>query len=334
MDTTFNALVITEQNGQFVKDIKQLDIRQLPDNDLLIRVHYSSVNYKDALSASGNKGVTKMYPHIPGIDAVGEVISSRSDDFQEGDKVLVTGFDLGMNTWGGFGQYISVPAGWALHLPDGLTAYEAMAYGTAGFTAALSVHGLIKAGVQPQQGSIAVSGATGGVGSVATAILSKLNYQVTAISGKPDDGFLTKTLCASEVIDRNTFIDKYNSRPITAPTFAGGIDTVAGPILSGMLKATRYGGAVTCCGMVSTGDLETTIFPFILRNVSLLGIDSVLAPMQLRQQIWQLLANDWKPNNLDQLTQQIRLNQLPETLDTLLAGKSKGRFVLAHDLDR
>ncbi|UEG54621.1 YhdH/YhfP family quinone oxidoreductase [Mucilaginibacter daejeonensis] len=332
MDTTFNALVITEQNGQFTKEIKQLNISQLPDNDLLIRVRYSSVNYKDALSASGNKGVTKAYPHVPGIDAVGEVIHSRSDAFRQGDQVLITGFDLGMNTWGGFGQYISVPSDWALHLPDGLTAYEAMAYGTAGFTAALSVHALIKAGVQPQQGPIAVSGATGGVGSVATAILSKLGYHVMAISGKPDDGFLTKTLGATGVIDRNIFIDKHNSRPITAPAFAGGIDTVAGPILSGMLKATRYGGAVTCCGMVSTGDLDTTIFPFILRNVSLLGIDSVSAPMELRQQIWQFLANEWKPSNLSQLTQQISLEQLPETLDTLLAGQAKGRFVLAHEL--
>jgi acrylyl-CoA reductase (NADPH) len=331
MSASFNALLISESDGQFIMEIKELSTDQLPDSDLLIRVKYSSVNYKDALSASGNKGVTRRFPHVPGVDAAGTVVQSKSSAFTEGDEVLVTGFDLGMNTWGGFGEYISVPAAWALKLPLGLTMHQAMAYGTAGLTAALSVHQLVKGGVTPASGQVAVSGASGGVGSIATAILAKLGFSVAAISGKSDDVFLLNTLGAKQIINRNEFIATYNSKPLSRPAFAAGVDTTGGDILSGMLKATQYGGVVTCCGMVAGTDLHTTIFPFILRGVHLAGIDSVMAPMKQRQLMWQLQATDWKPDNLNQLSQDIGLNELPDKLDEILKGKAKGRYVLVHN---
>ncbi|WP_158824963.1 YhdH/YhfP family quinone oxidoreductase [Mucilaginibacter lacusdianchii] len=331
MDTLFNALLISEADGRFVKEIKQLNTRQLPDGELLIQVKYSSLNYKDALSASGNKGVTKKYPHVPGVDAAGVVVKSKTANFAEGDEVLVTGFDLGMNTWGGFGEYISIPAAWALPLPNGLTMREAMCYGTAGLTAALSVHELMKKGIKPAYGTIAVSGASGGVGSMATAMLVKLGFAVAAISGKSDDVFLLNTLGAKEIINRNEFIGIYNGKPLSSPAFAAGIDTTGGDILSGMLKATQYGGIVTCCGMVASTDLHTTIFPFILRGVHLAGIDSVVAPVDLRKNMWQLLASDWKPANLSDLVQEVRLPELADKLDEILKGKAKGRYILAHN---
>ncbi|QJD95024.1 YhdH/YhfP family quinone oxidoreductase [Mucilaginibacter robiniae] len=333
MEQLFNALLITEQDGMYVKEIKQVNTNQLPDNDLLIRVKYSSINFKDALSATGNKGVTKKYPHVPGIDAAGVIVQSKVPEFAVDTEVLVTGFDLGMNTWGGFGEYISIPASWAVALPDGLSMQEAMCFGTAGLTAALSVQALLKARLVPATGKVAVSGATGGVGSMAVAILAKLGFDVTAVSGKEEDGFLIDTLGAQSVITRESFTQRYNSKPLTTPAFAAGIDTVGGAILSAMLKATHYGGTVTCCGMVASADLNTSIFPFILRGVSLVGIDSVQAPMQLRQYLWQQLATDWKPANLHALIQEISLTQLPEKLDAIYQGKAKGRYVLKHNTD-
>lgn len=331
MNNTFNALVVSESNGQYLKEIKQLSISQLPANDLLIKVHYSSVNFKDALSAAGNKGVTKKFPHVPGVDAAGVVELSKSAAFAPGDEVIITGFDLGMNTWGGFAEYISVPDAWAIPLPAGLTLKEAMAYGTAGLTAGLSVWELNNSLITPQQGEVVVSGATGGVGSIATLILSKLSFSVTVISGKKDDDYLFNTLGASHVISREAFIETYNAKPLSAPAFAAGIDTVSGPILAGMLKATQYGGVVTCCGMVASPELQTSIFPFILRGVKLAGIDSVIAPMPVRQKVWQLLATDWKPNNLKKIIHEIDLQALPEALENVLQGKAKGRYVLKHD---
>ncbi|MBS7566413.1 YhdH/YhfP family quinone oxidoreductase [Mucilaginibacter sp. Bleaf8] len=331
MYTLFNALLVTEAEGEFTQEIKPLDLAQLPDNDLLIQVKYSCINFKDALSASGNKGVTKKYPHVPGVDAAGIVIKSKSAQFAEGDEVLITGFDMGMNTWGGFGEYISVPAAWALPLPAGLSLHEAMSYGTAGLTAALSVHEVIRAGIKPERGPVAVSGATGGVGGLATAILAKLGYEVTAISGKNDESFLLNTLGASSIINRAEFTDTYNVKPLATPAFAAAIDTTGGAILSGMLKATQYGGVVTCCGMVAGTELSTTIFPFILRGVHLAGIDSVMVPLEQRRPLWELLASEWKPANLSSLIQNIRLPELPAKLNDILHGQAKGRYVLVHD---
>jgi len=331
MTKTFKAIYISQEGENFKKEIKALNSTDLPENDVLIKVCYSSLNYKDALSASGNKGVTRKFPHVPGIDAAGIVVQSKTSDFKEGDSVIVTGFDLGMNTWGGFGEHISVPTSWVLALPDGLSLKEAMSFGTAGMTAGLSVEKIISAGITPDQGAVVVSGATGGVGSMATAILSKSGFDVTAISGKNENDFLTSTLGARQIINRDEFIEKYNSKPLASSDFAAGIDNVGGPILSGILKSVKQYGIVTCCGNVSSADLNTSVFPFILRGITLAGIDSVQTSMALRKKVWQLLASEWKPLHLDKMIQEISLDELPEKLDELLQGKAKGRYVLKHD---
>lgn len=330
MNYNYQALRVTEVNGTYERKIISLNTGELQPQDLLIRVSYSSVNYKDALSASGNRGVTRHFPHVPGIDAAGEVVSSNTAGFQAGDKVLVTGFDLGMNTWGGFGGYIAVPAGWVLPLPENLTEKEAMSLGTAGLTAGLSVQQLLKAGIRPDAGKLLVSGASGGVGSIAVAILSKLGYQVAVITGKPDPAFFIDILGAQDIIARNEFIAKYDARPMAAAQFAAGIDSVGGPVLSGMLKSVSYGSAVTTCGMVASTELHTSIFPFILRGARLIGIDSVEVPLQERSAIWQKLAGEWKPGQLAHLTREISLETLSQELDDMLAGKAKGRAVLKH----
>lgn len=329
MTYQFNALVVREDDNGFSANIEFPLISDLPKNDLLIKVSYSSVNFKDAASASGNKGVTQKFPHVPGIDAVGEVINSNVENFKPGDKVLVTGYDLGMNTWGGFGQYISIPSAWAIPLPEKLSPLEAMSYGTAGLTAGLSVYELIKTGIKPESGKIVVSGATGGVGSLSIAILAKLGYDVVAVSGKGQGGFLT-SIGANEVVSRQDFVEKYNSHPLSPTDFAGGIDAVGGGILSGMIKATKYNGAVTCCGLVASPNVETSIFPFILRNVKLIGIDSVEQPLEFKNKIWQLLADEWKPSVLTEIIQEITLSQLPEALKALLEGNAVGRYVVKH----
>lgn len=328
----YKALQVTSKDGHISRRIVSLNTSELPTNDLLIRVHYSSVNYKDALSAAGNKGITRQFPHTPGIDAAGEIAFSTSTDFRPGDNVLVTGYDLGMNTWGGFGQYISVPQQWVLPLPEGLSLKEAMALGIAGLTAGLSVDELIKGNVRPEDGPIAVSGATGGVGSLAAAILKRLGYSAVATSGKANDPYLTDQLGFDEVIEREAFILQFNQKSIGPTEFAGGIDTVSGNVLSGMLKSTAIGGVVTCCGMVGSADLQTSIFPFILRGVRLVGIDSVEIPLARKKEVWQRLASDWKPDKLEMLCKEITLDELSDVLETVLKGKAKGRFVLRHQV--
>lgn len=331
MQKTFKALYISQEAGDLKKLIKELNIADLPENDVLIKVSYSSLNYKDALSAYGNKGVTRKFPHVPGIDAAGIVVKSNTPEFKEGDSVLVTGFDLGMNTWGGFGEYISVPRAWVVALPQGLSLKESMSFGTAGLTAGLSVEKILGGGITPEHGAIIVSGATGGVGSMATAIMSKLGFEVVAISGKSENDFLTSTLGAKQILNRDEFIEKYNNKPLSSSDFAAGIDNVGGPTLSGILKAVRQYGMITCCGNVSSAELNTTIFPFILRGITLAGIDSALAPIALRKKVWQSLATEWKPMHLDEMIQEIGLDDLPEKLDDLLQGKAIGRYVLRHD---
>lgn len=330
MERTFRGLVVSEVDGRFVKGVSTLGLDQLPQNDLLVKVAYSSINYKDALSASGNKGVTRKFPHVPGIDAVGEVVTSQSSEFPEGNQVVVTGFDLGMNTWGGFGEYVSIPSSWAIALPSGLSAKEAMSFGTAGLTAGLSIHRLLEAGAQPTDGKVVVSGATGGVGSIAVAILATLGFEVVAISGKDEKDYLLHTLGAKEIISRQEFVDTHDKKPLNSPAFAWGLDTVGGPILSGIVKSLQYGRTVTCCGMTASNDLNTSIFPFILRGVQLSGVDSVEAPMAIRKLVWEKLAKDWKPTNLENIIREITLEELPEKLEDILQGKAKGRYVLKH----
>lgn len=326
--STFRAMIVEETaDKNFLRSIGTKTIDDLPEGEVLIRVHYSSLNYKDALSATGNKGVTRQYPHTPGIDAAGIVEECRGGEFQPGDAVLVTGYDLGMNTSGGFADYIRVPAQWVVPLPDNLSLQESMIYGTAGFTAALSVYKLIASGVAPEQGEILVSGASGGVGSIAVGLLAGAGYRVVAVSGKADAAPFLKELGAREIIGREEASDD-SGRPLLKGRWAGVVDTVGGDILATALKATAYGGSVTCCGLVASPKLSTTVFPFILRGVDLLGIDSVECPMNLRLQIWDKLAGAWKIDDLQRLANEIPLEQLDAKIDEILQGKAKGRYVV------
>lgn len=324
----FKAFVVTEEeNGTFTRTVTERTIDALPEGDLLVRVRYSSLNYKDGLSASGNKGVTKAYPHTPGIDAAGEVVTCSSGRFLPGDQVLITGYDLGMNTAGGFGQMIRIPSEWALPLPNGLTLKETMMYGTAGLTAALSVYRLVNNGVKPGQGDVLVTGATGGVGSIAVRLLARLGYSVAAGTGKADAADLLREIGAASTIPREELSDPYG-RPLLKPKWAGVIDTVGGNILATALKSTQYGGTVTACGNVMSPELPLTVFPFILKGISLLGIDSVQCPMELRKEIWSLLSREWKPATLSAGVQVVTLEQLSEKIDLILAGQLQGRVVV------
>lgn len=322
----YKALVVEEKDSEYSLSIKELNTDQLPAGDVLIKVGYSSLNYKDALSATGNKGVTKKYPHTPGIDASGYVVSSSATDFKEGDEVIVTGYDLGMNTPGGFGQYIRVPSEWVVKLPKGLSQKEAMIIGTAGFTAGISVSRLNQI-VQPADGKIIVSGATGGVGSVALSLLNKLGYETIAVSGKTSEQSFLQSLGVSEIITRQDF-EQMEKKPILSAKYAGGIDTVGGPILENIIKSTLPLGAVTTCGSVSSTSLNLSVFPFILRGISLIGVSAQNYPYAQRKPLWEKLATEWKPVNLLDIYTEISLEQLPESIDSILSGKLKGRTLV------
>lgn len=326
----FNAMEITEKETSiFERKIVTKNIADLPDGDLLIKVSYSSLNYKDALSSSGNRGVTKNYPHTPGIDAAGIVEESSSDLFKIGDEVIVTGHDLGMNTAGGFGEYIRVPADWVVALPKSLSLRESMIYGTAGFTAALSVYKIINSGVNPEDGEVLVTGATGGVGSTAISILNKLGYEVIAATGKLEEKEFLQSIGAKDIIDRKE-LDDASGRAMLKGRWAGVIDTVGGNTLTTAIKSTKYGGSVTCCGNVSSPEFSSSIFPFILRGVSLFGIDSVQCPMKLRKEIWSNLATAWKFDHLDENVHEVTLEMLSERIDMMLTGKHVGRTIIKH----
>ena len=325
---SFQTMVVHETTeGQFVRRIEDRSLAELPQGGVLIRVHYSSLNYKDALSASGHKGVTRAYPHTPGIDAAGVVEESSDDRFQPGERVLVTGYDLGMNTSGGFGQYVRVPAEWVVELPGNLSLRESMIYGTAGVTAGLSVLKLQAHGVTPDQGEILVTGATGGVGSLAVGILANDGYPVVAATGKLEAAQFLLDLGAREVVHRDEVRDA-SGRPLLRGRWAGAVDTVGGEYLATALKSTRIDGAVTCCGLVASADLPTTVYPFILRGVSLLGIDSQNCPMATRLRLWQKLAGTWKLANLDDLATECSLEGLEVEIERILRGKQRGRVVV------
>lgn len=324
----FKAMVVRETDDKkYIREITEKSIDELPEGDVLIQVKYSSLNYKDALSAIGNKGVTKNYPHTPGVDASGIVEKSKRTDFEPGEEVIVHGYDLGMDTSGGFGQYIRVPADWIVKLPSGLTLKESMVYGTAGFTAALSVFKIQEHGIDPESGEILVTGATGGVGSIAVAILAKVGYQAVASTGKLDERNFLMDLGAKEVISRDEARDT-TSRPLLKGRWAGVIDAVGGDILATAIKSTKPGGIVTCCGNVASHELNTNVYPFILRGISLVGIDSANCPIDLRKKVWQKIANEWKLEKLSQLTSEISLEELGTNIELMLQGKQKGRVVV------
>jgi acrylyl-CoA reductase (NADPH) len=328
---TFKAMVVSETADQkFTREIRQKEFSDLPAGELLIEVKYSSLNYKDALSASGNKGVTRKYPHTPGIDAAGVVVTSSTSQFGAGDQVIVTGFDLGMNTAGGFGQYISVPASWAVKLPQGLTLKESMAYGTAGLTAALCVMRLMAFGLSKDSGEVLVTGATGGVGSVAVGILAKLGFNVVAATGKTDEKDFLTQLGAKAIISRDEANDT-SGRPLQKGRWAGVVDAVGGNILATAIKSAKYGGLVAACGNAMSADLAVSVYPFILRGVSLLGVDSVEVPMSTRLRTWQKLAQDWKLD-VSGFVSECALEELSPKIDLVLKGGIRGRVVV--DLNR
>lgn len=328
---SFKAMVVEEvAKKQFERKITDKSVDDLPEGDVLIRVSFSSLNYKDGLSATGNPGVTRKFPHTPGIDAVGVVEESMSEKCAPGDAVIVTSFDLGMNTSGGFGQYIRVPADWVVKLPEDLTPRESMIFGTAGFTAGMSVFELENGGVAPDKGEILVTGATGGVGCLAVAILSKLGYRVAAVSGKPEARDFLTQLGAETVLSREEGTDD-SGRPMLKARWAGVVDTVGGPILETAVKCAKQDAVVTCCGLVASPEISLTVFPFILRAVRLIGIDSQNHPAEPRRQIWEKLASEWKPDGLEQTVSEVGLNGLDEKIDLILKGKIRGRVVVNLD---
>jgi len=326
---TFKALEVTETpDGQFHRQIIQRNINELPAGEVLIKVKYAALNYKDALSATGNKGITRSYPHTPGIDAAGIVEESQDDNFKIGDEVIVTGYDLGMNTRGTFAEYIRVPSTWVVKLPQNLTLKESMIYGTAGFTAAWSIYRLQQSGLTPDSGEVLVTGATGGVGCLGVALLAKLGYKVIAGTGKPEAIEFLKKIGATGIASREELQDKSN-RPLLKSRWAGVIDTVGGNILETAIKSCQYGGHVACCGLVTSNELHLSIFPFILRGVSLLGIDSAARPMDMRLKLWNLMANDWKVDVLQDILIDSTLEELNEIyFDKILQGKVRGHVVI------
>jgi acrylyl-CoA reductase (NADPH) len=327
---TFKAMVVQEQiDGTFVRQITERTVDDLPAGDVLIRVQYSSLNYKDALSATGVRGVTKSYPHTPGIDAAGVVVSSSDAAWQQGDEVIVTGYDLGQNTWGGFGQYIRVPAEWVVRLSQGMSLRESMAYGTAGYTAALGIHRIQHEGIMPDSGEVLVTGATGGVGSLAVAMLATAGYNVVAATGKQQSHGFLRELGAAEVIGRDAVLDPHR-KPLQKGRWSGVIETVGGEYLASVLAATRLHGSVASCGNVASHELHTTVYPFILRGVSLLGIDSGNTTQPLRGRIWERMAGEWRLGGgiLDRIAHEVSLAELDREIELILHGGQQGRALV------
>ena len=323
-------VVEKNHNDEIISGVKDVLKPICGENEVIIKATYSSLNYKDALSSVGNPGVTRVFPHITGVDVAGEIVETKSNIFKVGQKVIVTGYDLGMNTNGGHSQYVKVPASWVVTIPSSLSDKEAMIYGTAGLTAALSINELISNNITQESGDILVTGATGGVGSLAVAILSKLGFNVVALSGKEDKISYLKEIGASEVVLREEFL-KDSSKALLKQRFAGVIDTTGGDILSTALKQTNYDGIVTCCGLTASSSLNTNIFPFILRGVRLIGIDSVECSLDKKQDAWEKLAGKYSIKNLNEITNEISLDGIKDAYEKLLNGTAVGRYLVKID---
>lgn len=327
MAEKFKALVVNNEE-QFTVDVKELSFNDLPEGDVLLKVEYSSINYKDSLAAIPDGNIVKSYPFVPGIDLAGTVISSENPQFKEGDQVIATSYEIGVTHFGGYSEYARIPSEWLVPLPEGLSLKEAMVIGTAGFTAALSVQRLEENNVTPDKGKVLVTGATGGVGSFAVSILSKLGYEVEASTGKESEHDFLISLGATSIVPREEVYDG-KVRALGKQKWAAAVDPVGGEPLASVLSQIHYGGSVAVSGLTAGTKLPSTVFPFILRGVNLLGIDSVYCPMDTRLKVWNRLATDFKPDNLEQLIQQeITLEQLPEALPTLLKGQAKGRTIV------
>ncbi|MWV43458.1 acryloyl-CoA reductase [Paenibacillus sp. HJL G12] len=326
---TFQAFMIRQEGEELKGNVERLTLNDLPEGDVLVQVHFSGVNYKDGLASLPQGKVVPQYPMIPGIDLSGEVVHSEHPDFKVGDLVLCTGYGLGTSHFGGFSRYARLSGDWLVHLPEGLTLREAMGIGTAGFTAAMSVDRLLHCGVTPDMGPILVTGATGGVGSFAVDMLSRAGFQVTASTGKIDkQKAWLESLGASSIIGREEIADTAPG-PISKQLWAGVIDPVGGPHLNSILKSIRYGGAVALSGLTGGTSFESTVHPFILRGVQLLGIDSVYCPKAWRNRIWSNLGGDWKPERaLGVGIKECTLQELPQVLQSILQGHAVGRTIV------
>ena len=324
----YSAYYVEENDGVFSASISRLELEKPTDGFVQIKVSHSSLNYKDALSASGNKGVTRNYPFVPGIDAAGTITDANSSQFSEGDEVIVTGYDMGMNTPGGFGEFINVPATWVVKKPNNLTHLESMSIGTAGLTAAASVFKIHESAMESDL-PVLVSGATGGVGSIGVMLMSKLGKEVSALSGKSSSVDFLKSIGATNIILRDEYLEA-PAKAMERPLFSSAIDTVGGKILSKMLAQISPHGVVACCGNVAGIEVNTTVFPFILRGISLCGIDSAESPLDFKTSIWEKFANEWKLD-LSSSTKIISKQNLQQEIDLILQGGQEGRVVISHE---
>jgi acrylyl-CoA reductase (NADPH) len=325
--TSFRAYRIFEEGGKSAGRFVEITLADLDPGEVVIRTRYSSVNYKDALAATGSGKVIRRFPCIGGVDAAGVVESSSDARFQPGDEVIVTGYGMGVDHDGGFAEYVRAPADWVVKLPQGLSLYEAMALGTAGFTAALSIHRLEQNELAPHKGKVIVTGATGGVGSLAIQMLAKLGYHVAALTGKNGEQEYLESLGAAEILLRGA-IDLNGLRPLESALWSGALDAVGGTTLSWLTRHMRQNGVIASFGNAGGAELHTTVYPFILRGVRLIGIDSAATAMTLRQTIWQRLASTLHPSRLDPVVKVVPLAGLPEQCEAMLRGRSRGRVVL------
>ena len=328
MTGSFRAFIVEKSASDFHAGLGELTFAQLPAGEVLVKVAYSGVNYKDGLASIPDGKIVRTYPFVPGIDLAGVVEESNDARFTPGDEVIVTSYELGVSHFGGFSEYARVKADWVVARPAGLTLQEAMALGTAGFTAALAVHQLEKNGLKPENGPVLVTGATGGAGSIALSILHKRGYRVTASTGKASEHEYLHALGAEEIIERSITTAE-SKRPLEKEQWAGSVDSVGGSTLAYLIRTTRYGGSIAAFGMTGGGDFSSTVFPFILRGVNLLGIDSVSCPMELRRVIWQHLASDYKPEHLlSHIGHEVSFEELPIALATILKGDARGHAIV------
>jgi len=323
----YKAYLVEENNGEYIGSVKELDTPDLQEGRLLIKVKYSSLNYKDALAATGAKGVVRSYPFVPGVDVAGEIIESSSDDFIPGDEIIATGYKIGMAEFGGFGEIVHLPSEWVVKLPENLSLYNAMCHGTAGITAAECVNKIIKGGISNTL-PVLVSGATGGVGSIAVGLLSKLGYEVHAITGKPDENEKLTSMGATKIISRNDFMSE-PLKPLDKASYSSAVDTVGGEILAKMISMISNNGVVSCCGNVGGAMFTSSVFPFILRGVQLSGVDSAESPIDLKKELWNLLANEWLID-LNNQTKTVNIKEIDNEIKKILDGGQIGRVVIKH----
>lgn len=322
----FNAYRIFEESGQVSARLVEVGLDDLDPGEVLIKNSHSSVNYKDALAATGTGKIIRRFPLVGGIDVAGTVAASSDTRFREGDAVLVTGYGMGVEHDGGYAEYSRVPGDWVVPLPHGLNAFDAMAIGTAGFTAALAITRMEQNGLKPANGPVAVTGASGGVGSVAVDILAGLGYEVAAISGKDDQHEYLRRLGAKQVLSRHTL--EMGKKPLEKAIWAGAVDPVGGEMLAWLTRTMKPHGSIANCGLTGGIELHTTVMPFILRGANLLGIDSVQCPMETRRDVWERLAGNMRLRHLKEMTRTVSFDQLPEIFEALLKGAIKGRVVV------